>query len=339
VSAIMTFLLDTGLLVYPERCVVFLNLAYLLMSAGYLVTLVAGPTGVSCMTVPGGGPSLLVREGLTSPPLCTVVFILLYFSSLASAVWWAITTTTWALLLLCSLSPAQLASKAPLYHSLGWGLPAAFTLTALVRYQIDGDELTGVCAVGQQSEETLLYMQVIPASVLLGSAFLFFLSGLVASLVSSSSDARRLMGRISLFFVLYGLPQTCVVGSLVYEMIERKHWRQDPAANRPNIEIFILRIFMWLIVGIIACSWILTKKTVQSWSSCISFCFNFGDGRKKPPTPVFPKVAYHPTNIDTSSDIVTLGDLATLKSGCRPEMEPLDKRIVLGSAGGSRIIL
>ena len=235
--ALLTFLLDTSLLEYPERCIVFLNLSYLLMSLAYLLRLMAGEGGVSCMRVPGGGPSLLVREGLTSPPLCTVVFILLYFSSLSSAVWWTVTTTTWALLLLCSLSASQLASKAPLYHSLGWGLPAAFTLTALVRYQIDGDELTGLCAVGQQSEETLLYMLVIPASVLLGSAFLSFLSGLVASLVSPCQEARRLMARISVFFVLYGLPQTCVVGSLVYEMIERKFWRQDPATNRPNIEV------------------------------------------------------------------------------------------------------
>ena len=65
-------------------------------------------------------------------------------------------------------------------------------------------------------------MLVTPTSVMLGSAFLAFLSGLVASLVSPSPQARKLMARISVFFVLYGLPQTCVVGSLVYEMIERK---------------------------------------------------------------------------------------------------------------------
>ena len=164
------------------------------------------------------------------------------------------------------------------------------------------------------------------------------------------------MARISVFFVLYGLPQTCVVGSLVYEMIERKHWRQD-VANRPNIEVrlqllqvtgqinvplpqvFILRIFMWLIVGIIASSWVWTRKTVQTWGSCFDFCFGRWNGNKKPPTPVFPKIAYQAANIDTSSDVVTLGDLATLKSGYRPECEPLDKRIVLGSAGGSRIVL
>ena len=188
------------------------------------------------------------------------------------------------------------------------------------------------------------------------SGFLAFLSGLVASLVSPSPEARKLMARISVFFVLYGLPQTCVVGSLVYEMIERKHWRQD-VANRPNIEVmqysgenggdiniflrqvFILRIFMWLIVGIITSSWVWTRKTVQSWSSCFSFCVRPWTGNKKPPTPVFPKIAYQPANIDTSSDVVTLGDLATLKSGYRPECEPLEKRIVLGSAGGSRIVL
>ena len=79
-------------------------------------------------------------------------------------------------------------------------------------------------------------MIVTPASVMLGSAFLAFLSGLVASLVSPSPQARKLMARISVFFVLYGLPQTCVVASLVYEMVERKHWRQD-VANRPNIEV------------------------------------------------------------------------------------------------------
>ena len=81
---------------------------------------------------------------------------------------------------------------------------------------------------------------------MLGSAFLFFLSGLVASLVSPSEQARRLMGRISVFFVLYGLPQTCVVGSLVYEMTERKHWRTD-SDNKPNIEVRVVRVMRLMV--------------------------------------------------------------------------------------------
>ena len=115
---LITFLLDTSRFLYPEKCIVFLNLSYnilrwgqfllppkiifLLQSLGYLIRLGVGVEGVSCMTVPGG-QSLLVREGLTPTAACTVVFILLYFATLSSAIWWSITTTTWAVMVFCSL--------------------------------------------------------------------------------------------------------------------------------------------------------------------------------------------------------------------------------------------
>ena len=82
--------------------------------------------------------------------------------------------------------------------------------------------------------------------------------------------------------------QACVVGSLVYEVIERKGWREEAGA-RPNIEVcleidsrvsfvsfqwifnfmcfqvFILRIFMWLIVGVISGAWAWSTKSLSSW--------------------------------------------------------------------------
>ena len=114
-------------------------------------------------------------------------------------------------------------------------------------------------------------MLVIPHCIFLGSAFIFFLSGIVASLMAPSDINRKLMGRISVFFILYTLPQVCVVGSLVYELIERKNWREDPT-NRPNIEVFILRIFMWLIVGITSGSWVWSHKTLLSWKNFLIRC-------------------------------------------------------------------
>ena len=54
------------------------------------------------MQIPGG-PKLLVREGLTPTPACTIVFILMYFATLSSSIWWAIITTTWAVMVFCSL--------------------------------------------------------------------------------------------------------------------------------------------------------------------------------------------------------------------------------------------
>jgi len=341
-----TFLLDTSRFLYPEKCIIFLNLSYNILSLGYLVRLAVGAEGVSCMTIPGG-PSLLVKEGLTPTPACTVVFILLYFATLSSAIWWAITTTTWAVMVFCSLDQQSLDSKSPLFHFLGWGVPAIQTAAALVLHQVEGDELTGVCFPGQQTESTLLHQLVIPHCIFLGSAFIFFLSGMVASLISPSDLTRKLMGRISVFFILYTLPQVCVVGSLVYELIERKHWRQD-AKNRPNIEVFILRIFMWLIVGITSGSWVWSHKTLVSWKNLVRKCFGFWTGAKKPPTPVFPKVAYHATAGDTSGevreDVVTLENLATLKRGKDLRQEGLpflidDKRVVLGCIDNNRIVL
>ena len=88
-------------------------------------------------------------------PICTLVFLLLYFSSLAAALWWALTTASWAVMVLCSLEPKVtylsydterflilqpflqvLEMKSPLLHTLGWGVPALLTITALVMHQV-----------------------------------------------------------------------------------------------------------------------------------------------------------------------------------------------------------
>ena len=102
---------------------------------------------------------------------------------------------------------------------------------------MEGDELTGVCLPGQQTEASLLTLLAIPATAALAIASIFFLAGLVASLVTPSDATRRLLARVSVLFVLYSLPQSCVVGSLVYEVIERRGWRAEATA-RPNLEVF-----------------------------------------------------------------------------------------------------
>ena len=210
---------------------------------------------------------------------------------------------------------------------------------------IPGDELTGICLPGQQTEDTLLRFLVIPTSALLASAFIFFLSGLVASLVSPGASTRKLMARVSVFFTLYCLPQACVAGSLVYEVTERKHWRTEATA-RPRIEVFILRLFMWLIPGLISCAWIFSHKTLASWRGLFTRCCGLWAGAKKPPTPVFPKVAYHQAGAGDSggSDLVTLGDLRPCYPGVGSShgSGPLlghDRRTVIGSQENNRIVL
>jgi len=333
--ALVTFLLDTDRFLYPEKCVVFLNLSYLLLAMGYIVRLSAGPEGVACTSPLSQATSLdplhlplrlLVREGIVPTPICTLVFLLLYFSSLAAALWWALTTASWAVMVLCSLEPKVLENKSPLLHTLGWGVPALLTITALVMHQVEGDELTGVCLLGAQTDASLLHQLVIPHCIFLASAVIFFVSGLVGSFVSPSDDSRQLMVRLSLFFVLYTPAQACVVGSLVYEVIERKGWREEAGA-RPNIEVFILRIFMWLIVGVISGAWAWSSKSLSSWKLLANRCFGFWTGTKKPATPVFPTVAYQ----------AAPGDDGGLQRGTLNSNA--EARVVLGCADPNRIIL
>merc|ERR1719471_281380 len=160
-------------------------------------------------------------------------------------------------------------------------------------------------------------MMVIPCSVALASAFIFFLSGVVAS--------------------------------LVYEVIERRNWRKE--VTRPNIEVFILRLFMCLIVGVISCAWVCSHKTLSTWSRILTCCCGLWSGAaKKPPTPEFPKVSYHhPGSTGSSSDAVTLGEVGSLShrqggiGGYLPEGAPLlphdNRRIVIGSQDTSRIVI
>ena len=102
--------------------------------------------------------------------------------------------------------------------------------------QVEGDELTGVCLPGQQSDLALLAYLVVPHCIALGAAFAAFLAGLVGSLVTNRPDGRRLLARITVFFILYSVPQACVVASLVWELLERRGWRTE-LTNRPSTEV------------------------------------------------------------------------------------------------------
>ena len=89
----------------------------------------------------------------------------------------------------------MLETKSPFLHSLGWGLPALLTVAALVMHQVrqaiftftpshlkkgeflrrhrekkspqvEGDELTGVCLLGAQTDASLLH-QLVRSSIII----------------------------------------------------------------------------------------------------------------------------------------------------------------------------
>jgi frizzled protein 4 len=78
-----------------------------------------------------------------------------------------------------------------------------------------------------------------------------------------------LMVRIGIFALFYTVPATCVLGANLYEYLSRDSWYLfgfGSINDRPNVEIFTLKIFMSLVIGIKTGLWIWSSKTpLTTW--------------------------------------------------------------------------
>lgn len=112
----------------------------------------------------------------------------------------------------------------------------------------------------------------------------------------------KLMVRVGIFALLYSLPAIVVIVCYIYEYryLELwtlrdhcKHPRTDVevcrewSLPRPRVEIYMLKIFMSLVVGVTCGMWVLSKKTFATWRKLLT-C-----GLLKGPGPKY--VAYQPT--------------------------------------------
>jgi hypothetical protein len=77
------------------------------------------------------------------------------------------------------------------------------------------------------------------------------------------------MVRIGIFALFYTVPATCVLGANLYEYLSRDSWYLvgfGSINDRPNVEIFTLKIFMSLVIGIKTGLWIWSSKTpLTTW--------------------------------------------------------------------------
>ncbi len=74
----------------------------------------------------------------------------------------------------------RLSNSSCFLHAFGWGIPAGLTVAAvLTAGAIQADEVTGVCSVGGQTEDMLLYFVILPEVMLplyvISAKFLNFL--------------------------------------------------------------------------------------------------------------------------------------------------------------------
>lgn len=307
---VLTFLIDSQRFKYPERPIIFLSVCYNFYSIAYIVRLIAGRDSIACDNVDSHGKTMiLIQEGLENTD-CAIVFLLLYFFGTASALWWVVLTLTWFLAAGLKWGHEAIQLHSTCFHVAAWALPAIKTIAILVMRDVDADELTGICYVGNQNNDTLIGFAIAPLLLYLIIGTSFIIAGIVAMFKIRSrvrNDGVRtdklevLMIRIGIFSVMYTVPTICVIACLFYEYVNRDSWYEATSDNTPQIQVFMLKVLMNLIVGITSGMWICSSKTITSWQTFFTKLCYRRDERKHSKTYTIP--VYHYQQIPVKSNV------------------------------------
>nr|AJD87359.1 frizzled 3 [Corallium rubrum] len=332
---VLTYLVDRSRFKYPERPIIYLAFCYNLYSAAYLIRLIAKPEGISCSA---DGDHLII-DGLNTAG-CSIVFLLLYYFGMASSLWWVLLTLTWFLSAALKWSQEAIANKSTYFHAVAWVIPAIQTITALSTRKVDADELTGLCYVGNQNVESLagfvlaplcIYLVVGTTFLLAGFISLFRIRSVLKDRDTNTRKLEKLMVRIGVFSVLYTLPATAVIACFVYEYSNMESWQKDVETNcmkavtdecnlatKPKEEIYMVRHFMSLVVGITSGMWVWTLKTCQSWQLC--YYKNFAKNSQRKPIKQQPLLVQISTekNIQSRTPIPDYPELCGTSNASHP---------------------
>ncbi|XP_059149516.1 frizzled-9-like [Physella acuta] len=301
---VTTFAVDTSRFKYPERPIIFLSVCYLIQTIAYMIRAGTGPDAVSCDISHDGRP-FRILEGLESA-WCIIIFLLLYYFGMASSVWWVVLTITWYLAAGRKWGQEAIEALSSYFHLAAWTIPAVKTIIILTMRRVDGDEVTGMCYVGNQDPVALTAFVLVPLILYLIAGFVFILAGFAAMFRirndlkqdGTNTNIRKLeklMAKIGVFSILYTVPATCVIGCHFYERINFRKWQKQamnspcPADSPPSstspghrcpleqsiptVEIYMLKLFMSLVIGITSGMWIWSGKTVASWKKFCSRSF------------------------------------------------------------------
>ena len=278
---VLTFAIDTSRFKYPERPIIFLSICYNLYSIAHIIRL-GGGREIACDSQ--RVYSVAAGMSIADHASCSVVFLMLYYFGMASALWWVLLTFAWFLSASLKWGQEAIEAKATFFHVIAWTVPAVQTMLVLIMRKVDADELSGLCYVGSNSAKDLAGYVIAPLCVYVIIGVIFLLAGFVSlcrirqvlkDKETKTDKLEKLMVRIGVFSILYSIPMTTAIGCYLYEHSNRKKWmatmvycqitQRCPTDVGPQVEVFMVKHFMLLVVGTTASVWIWSVKTFQSW--------------------------------------------------------------------------
>lgn len=321
-----TFLVDRQRFKYPERPIVFLSVSYFIVALIYVAGYASLNTGGDSVIACNGEYGFLYQQMSGNSVGCAIQFLVLYFFTIAAAMWWVILTLTWFLAAGLAWSTEAIDSISQYFHLVSWVVPAVLTIVILAMQKVDGDYLSGVCFVGVQDlrSHNIFVLGPLLVFLLLGTFFLlagfysmFRIRSVMKHRVSHAEKSRleRFMIRIGIFSILYSVPAAIVVACLIYESANRNEWQRTQvncahhpdlnsgcAGLKPSFNVFMIKYFMQVFVGITSGFWICSRKTFYSWQSAVQRVRNRRQREKRSSGGALHPAAYHAHNVAPVSD-------------------------------------
>lgn len=223
---------------------------------------------------------------------------------MAAFLWWLVLAVCWFLASALKWSSESIGHIAPFFHVVSWVVPLLMMICLVAARVISADELSGICFIVRDESTSSFYALllgvILPLMVFLLVGIFFLTVGLVSVcrvrrfLQHKGRDKEtvvleKLMVRIGVFITVYIVPASVVIGCFFYELVSQPSWatvdelEQCDGCSQPNTSIFMVRILLFLLIGILTGVWIWSRKTLRSWKRCFVSVkdYSLGDNKKK----------------------------------------------------------
>ena len=216
---------------------------------------------------------------------CLLIFSILYYTMIAAFLWWLVLSFCWFLASAFKWSNEAVGHLAPFFHVLSWVVPLLMTISLMAARVVSADELSAICFVVRDQSDgsflALLIGVILPLIICLVIGVVFLVIGFISTLKihsfmrdggkeKESMILEKLMIRIGIFVTVYIIPAAIVIGCFIYELESRPSWTTVgtcPSCPKPNTAVFMVRIFMFLLIGVLTGVWIWSRKTLNLWWS------------------------------------------------------------------------
>jgi frizzled protein 1/7 len=258
---ILTFLIETSRLKYPERPIIFLSACYMIVSLAYLIgssNLKSNQLICQTQKTQSADSTDFLIQGTEYYP-CTILFMMIYFFGMSSSIWWVVLTLTWFLAAGLKWGHEAIESISSYFHLIAWSLPAIKMISILALKKVDADILSGICYTGITNMNILRGFVLAPLVfyLIMGTCFLFagFVSlfrirNVMQNEGNKTDKLEKFMVRIGIFSILYMIPAIIVICCYFYEQKSYSQWIIDlwlkknyPQYNTFNANNYLTQLF------------------------------------------------------------------------------------------------